>query len=183
MNGKIDQYLMLLKAFNAHTNVYSKGAYDKLGFHVQDCVQIAGLVGEGNIRVADFGSGSGLPAIVVAICNPLNQVVAVESKAKKRRFLREVKERLNLGNFEVFEGDVQGFVAHEAPADVYMAKAFADKLVIEKYVKRHVKDGQGTIVIPVSLKQVDGFSKADKRYVQKIEDLTFGEFYYFVKSF
>ena len=44
-----------------------------------------------------MGSGSGLPGIIVAICDP-NPVVCIESKLKKRAFLTQAKNALELSN-------------------------------------------------------------------------------------
>ena len=38
---KINTYIKLLKEYNKITNIYSKRAYDKLEFHIQDCYHLA----------------------------------------------------------------------------------------------------------------------------------------------
>jgi 16S rRNA (guanine527-N7)-methyltransferase len=94
MPDLIDRYIALLKEYNEHTNIYSKKAYDKLDFHIQDCITLANLIGNQTISVVDFGSGSGLPSIIIAISNPNNQVVAVESKSRKSVFCRRLLKSL-----------------------------------------------------------------------------------------
>jgi 16S rRNA (guanine527-N7)-methyltransferase len=52
-------------------------------------------------RVADLGSGAGLPGIVFAICSPQRSVALGESNMKKARFLRQVARELELPAVEV----------------------------------------------------------------------------------
>ena len=89
---KIKTYCEALKVYNQTTNIYSKNAYDKLPFHIQDGVTLATLIGNNKKRVLDIGSGSGLPAVIIAIINPKNHVTAVESKSRKTIFLDQIKD-------------------------------------------------------------------------------------------
>lgn len=52
-------------------------------------------------RLADLGTGPGLPGIPLAIARPALQVALVESNGKKARFLREAVRTLGLDNAEV----------------------------------------------------------------------------------
>ena len=54
-------------------------------------------------RVADLGSGAGLPGIVYAIWSPQRSVALVESNLKKARFLRQVARELGLSAVEVHQ--------------------------------------------------------------------------------
>ena len=58
-------------------------------------------------RLADLGSGAGLPGIPLAIANPTLQVDLIESNGKKVRFLREVIHRLGLTNVEVIHRRIE----------------------------------------------------------------------------
>ena len=81
--NKIEKYIKLLKEYNEHTNIYSKNAYDKLNFHIEDSQEIAKIIKNTKQTIIDIGSGSGLPSIIIAIENPNNKVIAVESKSRK----------------------------------------------------------------------------------------------------
>ena len=59
ISNQIQRYLDALKSYNEHTNVYSTHAYDRLDFHVQDCLSLADLIGNDPVRVLDIGSGHG----------------------------------------------------------------------------------------------------------------------------
>ena len=120
----IDHYIELLKAYNAHTNVYSKSAYGKLPFHITDSLQLAEFVGDQAQHIVDMGSGSGLPSVILAIACPNARVTAVESKSRKTRFLEHVKAELGLDNYTVVTGDINQVLNTLKPIDVVTAKAF-----------------------------------------------------------
>ena len=52
-------------------------------------------------RIADLGSGAGLPGLVLAACLPTARVDLIESLGRKCDFLREAAERMGLGNVGV----------------------------------------------------------------------------------
>jgi 16S rRNA (guanine(527)-N(7))-methyltransferase RsmG len=52
-------------------------------------------------KVWDFGSGAGVPGIPFAILRPDLKVILVEANRKKSVFLKEVADRLRLGNVSV----------------------------------------------------------------------------------
>jgi 16S rRNA (guanine527-N7)-methyltransferase len=52
-------------------------------------------------RVADLGSGAGLPGLVLAACRPDTRFELIESTSRKCEFLREAIERMGLGNASV----------------------------------------------------------------------------------
>ena len=68
----IKAYITLLKEYNQTTNIYSKTAYNKLEFLIEDCNQLAKLITNTNQHVLDIGSGSGLPSVIIAIVNNKN---------------------------------------------------------------------------------------------------------------
>jgi 16S rRNA (guanine527-N7)-methyltransferase len=49
-------------------------------------------------RVADLGSGAGLPGLVLAAALPEAQVDLIESASRKCEFIREAIERMGIGN-------------------------------------------------------------------------------------
>lgn len=52
-------------------------------------------------RIADVGTGGGLPGIPLAICRPQMEVALVETVNKKASFLRQAKGELGLANLAV----------------------------------------------------------------------------------
>jgi 16S rRNA (guanine527-N7)-methyltransferase len=81
------------------------------------------LAGEAG-RLADAGSGAGLPGIPIAIARPGWRVALAESSQKKCAFLRQAVIELALGNVEVHEGRVEAW-RPEPLFDVVISRAFA----------------------------------------------------------
>jgi 16S rRNA (guanine527-N7)-methyltransferase len=52
-------------------------------------------------RVADLGSGAGLPGLVLAACRPEGRFDLIESLSRKCEFLREATEKMELANATV----------------------------------------------------------------------------------
>ncbi len=71
--------------------------------HILNCAAIAELVPEGS-RIADIGSGAGLPGIPLAIARPDLSVILVEPLLRRASFLAEVVERLGLTGVTVVRG-------------------------------------------------------------------------------
>jgi 16S rRNA (guanine527-N7)-methyltransferase len=79
----------------------------------------------GSARLADIGSGGGLPGIPLAIARSQWQVTLVESNDKKAAFLQQAKIELHLSNVEVQARRVETW----KPADrfgVVISRAFAE---------------------------------------------------------
>jgi 16S rRNA (guanine527-N7)-methyltransferase len=151
--NKIEKYIKLLKEYNEHTNIYSKNAYDKLNFHIEDSQEIAKIIKNTKQTIIDIGSGSGLPSIIIAIENPNNKVIAVESKSRKIKFLSDCKEKLDLKNYTVITENINEYIHKEKPkADVVTAKAFGAYEKCYKLTLRIKKMGT-RLIVPISANQ------------------------------
>jgi 16S rRNA (guanine527-N7)-methyltransferase len=82
-------------------------------------------------RLADLGSGAGLPGIVLAILRPDVAVVLVEPMARRTAFLTECVRDLGLGNVEICRARAEE-LAGRLGADVVTARAVAplDRLAV-----------------------------------------------------
>lgn len=74
---------------------------------------------------ADIGTGAGLPGVPLAITEPDNPFVLLDSNGKKTRFLLEVKRALGLSNIEVETTRVENWRPALHP-DAVITRAFAD---------------------------------------------------------
>ena len=156
METLLNRYIERLKQYNEHTNIYSKSAYDKLPFHIQDSIYLSELITNKKQVVFDFGSGSGLPAIPIAIMNPLNEVYAIESKSRKTMFLESVKQDLKLTNLTVITKNLYEWKP-PSKADIITAKAFASLEKIQTIAVK-CKQTAAQIYIPISHHQATQLS-------------------------
>ncbi len=79
-------------------------------------------------RLADIGSGGGLPGIVLAIVHPGLIVNSIETVGKKASFQQQAKIELGLGNFSVLNKRVEQVEANALPAgaaDGVISRAFS----------------------------------------------------------
>ncbi|RDE18819.1 16S rRNA (guanine(527)-N(7))-methyltransferase RsmG [Motiliproteus coralliicola] len=75
-------------------------------------------------RIADVGTGPGLPGVVLAIMYPQQQFTLMDSNGKKTRFLQQAKLELGLDNIEIYHGRVEQYPISE-PFDAVISRAFA----------------------------------------------------------
>jgi 16S rRNA (guanine527-N7)-methyltransferase len=86
---------------------------------------------QGSVRIADVGSGAGLPGIPLAICLPDCRFTLIERKTRRAVFLRNTLTALGLPNAEVEEWEMEkaprfcfGLICFRAfhPLDVRLLK-------------------------------------------------------------
>ena len=157
-SDSLKTYINLLQDYNSHTNIYSKTAYDKLDFHINDSLSLAEIITNQTQTIFDFGSGSGFPAIPIAIQNAKNMVYAIESKSRKTNFLNIVKKTLSLSNLTIINKNLFEWIPTEKPA-IITAKAFSNLEKIEKIAKK-LKLKNLTIYLPISKKQQESYTSS-----------------------
>lgn len=117
-------YLELLAQWNQAYNLSAIRDPDAmLGKHLLDSLAMAPHWHTD--RIADMGSGAGLPGIPLAICFPERRVTVIESNGKKARFLRECQRTLKLGGLDVAETRAEAW-APESPLPSATARALAE---------------------------------------------------------
>lgn len=75
-------------------------------------------------RIADIGTGAGIPGIPLAICRPDCQFTLVDSNSKKTRFVQQAVLELKLSNVEVVHSRVEQ-LRPAVPFDAVLTRAFA----------------------------------------------------------
>jgi 16S rRNA (guanine527-N7)-methyltransferase len=117
------QYLALIQKWNrVHNLTALREPETMLVRHVLDSLSILPYVM--GPRVADVGSGAGLPGIPLALARPEWRVVLIESIHKKAVFLQQACIELKLENVEVAAERVEHY--HAAAFDSVVSRAFSD---------------------------------------------------------
>jgi 16S rRNA (guanine527-N7)-methyltransferase len=95
-------------------------------------------------RLADVGSGGGLPGLPIKIVEPGMRMTLVESTAKKVRFLRLATEDLSLRGVEVSNERVEVVAredGHRGAYDIATARAVARLPVVAEYCVPLLREG------------------------------------------
>jgi 16S rRNA (guanine527-N7)-methyltransferase len=134
----LDSYLDALADASAPTSVHDRREAERV--HIAD--SLAGLevpAVRDAARIADIGSGAGLPGLVLAIARPEAEVVLAESVGKKCAWLERTVERLGLENVRVACARVEELDV--APFDVVTARALAALPVLCEYAAPLLREG------------------------------------------
>ena len=113
----LDQLLLWNKAYNLTAITDPVEALIK---HIIDCLAIITHLPSGSLL--DIGTGAGLPAVIIAICQPERQCTALDSNQKKIRFIKQISSELGLSNMQPIASRIE---AHEASYEVVTSRAFA----------------------------------------------------------
>ena len=113
----LDQLLLWNKAYNLTAITDPVEALIK---HIIDCLAIITHLPSGSLL--DIGTGAGLPAVIIAICQPERQCTALDSNQKKIRFIKQISSELGLSNIHPIASRIE---AHEASYEVVTSRAFA----------------------------------------------------------
>lgn len=105
------QYLALLDKWNRIYNLTAiRDPLDMVSHHLLDSLAVLPhLPLAAAARVADAGSGAGLPGIPLALARPQWQLALIEANQKKAAFLRQAGIELELANVEVHEGRAEAW--------------------------------------------------------------------------
>lgn len=118
---KLLVYLEQLKKWNKTYNLTAITDPKKmLSHHIMDSVVVSPFILAE--RIADVGTGAGLPGIPLAILHPEKQFLLVDSNGKKVRFMRQVAHLLGLKNVVAKHSRVELL---QEKVDLVISRAFA----------------------------------------------------------
>lgn len=122
LSARLLDYLALLVQWNRAYNLTAiRDPQEMVVKHLLDSLSIAPYV-QG--RVADIGTGPGLPGIPLALNDPGLRVSLVETAGKKARFLREAARQLGLSQVTVHDCRAED-VPETGQHDQLIARALA----------------------------------------------------------
>jgi 16S rRNA (guanine527-N7)-methyltransferase len=121
---KLLAYRALLLKWNRVYNLTAiRAPHHALTHHLLDSLAVLPFLAAVG-RLADVGSGGGLPGIPLAIARPTLDVSSIETVGKKASFQQQAKIELGLSNFMVLNERVENVRSAEA-FDAVISRAFS----------------------------------------------------------
>jgi len=142
----LQQLLFWNKAYNLTAIKDDQQALIK---HIFDSLSIVPFLPAGDLL--DIGTGAGLPAVIVAICQPQRAVTALDSNQKKIRFIKQVASELGLKNLTPVASRIE---AHAGTYQVITSRAFASLVDFVTHSQSKLADN-GVICAMKGVKPVD----------------------------
>ena len=143
---QLESYLALLTKWNRVYNLTAvTDAEQMVKYHLLDSLVLLPHLQNfqsdtQRLRIADIGSGAGLPGIVLAIVCPQNQYYLLDSNGKKTRFLTQVKIELGLDNCTIIHDRSEEYVP-PVKFDLLVSRAFATLKNFINSTKELIKPG------------------------------------------
>ena len=139
---KLDKYIQEIILFNSAYNLTNTSDYDEISInHILDSISaaeqiknLAQSLSKNEIKIADIGSGGGLPGIPLAIVLPEFQFFLVERMDKRCAFLENEKAILSLDNVTVIKSEAEKIASESFDITTFRAfrpldSHFADTLL------------------------------------------------------
>ena len=137
--ARLEAYVTLLTSWNRRINLVGANTLgDVWRRHILDSAQLFPLLPEKTRIVVDFGSGAGLPGLVLAVLG-VPEVHLIESDQRKAAFLREAKRVTESGNVTIHAQRAEKMPAFKADAVVARAVAPLGQLlyIAEPFLTSH----------------------------------------------
>jgi len=124
---QIQQYIKILLAWNDKINLTAiRDPLEILYRHFCECMFAGSSVPMERGRLADAGTGAGLPGLPLKILRPGLQVFLIESNLKKATFLAEVIRELGLREAQVLVRRYEELGEEIAPLDYVCSRALGE---------------------------------------------------------
>lgn len=141
--GKLRAFSQLVMQWTSRINLISKATEDDIWHrHIIDSAQIFPHIPADASRVADLGSGAGLPGLVIATLaaelRPSISVTLIESDLRKATFLRTAARELGLSISVISQRIEQ---TDPLGADLITSRALAPLVRLMPLAARHLAPG------------------------------------------
>lgn len=160
---RLEAFAALVEKWTPKINLIAKSTIDDIwDRHIRDSAQIFQLAPQNFDHWADFGSGGGFPAIVVAALSletkPDAQFTLIESDQRKSVFLRTAIRELGL-NATVHAKRIDA--VPNLSADVISARALAPLAQLVEFSHPHLREG-GVCLFPKGQSADDEIRDAER---------------------
>ena len=164
----LQQLLFWNKAYNLTAIKDDQQALIK---HIFDSLSIVPFLPAGDLL--DIGTGAGLPAMIVAICQPQRAVTALDSNQKKIRFIKQVASELGLKNLTPVASRIE---AHAGTYQVITSRAFASLVDFVTHSQSKLADN-GIICAMKGVEPIDEIQALQNEWQINTQVLTVPELY------
>lgn len=134
-SGNIADLELFLQEMGRWNQVHNltaiEGEKNSVRLHLIDSITVLPVMrrflGLPNPKIADLGSGGGLPAIPIAILQPEWHLTLIEAIRKKTAFLQHVRGKLDLKNIQVLSERVEEVAkSQQGQFDAVISRAFTN---------------------------------------------------------
>ncbi len=137
------KFVALIQKWNKTYNLTAiENPLDIMTLHILDSLAVLPHLKHG--KIADIGTGAGLPGIPLAIYAPENEYVLIDSNAKKTRFVQQALLELKLKNVSVLHTRIDQYQPEQHFSTV-ISRAFASVSEIQNSTG-HLLDDHGEIL-------------------------------------
>lgn len=164
----LKSYVQLLWQSNEELNLISrKMSFEELiDNHIIDCLLPLKFFPKGLKRVADFGSGGGLPAVIYAIQFPETEFFLYEKSPKKQEFLRKCQTIAK--NIQVF-GEIPKTLDK---VDLVTARGFKPVDVILDVSRDYYKSGGQYFLLKARAEKIsEELQLAQKKFKDSVTEV------------
>lgn len=141
--GCLLQFHKLLEKWNRTYNLSSiRDPLKMIRLHLLDSLAVAPYLS--GLRIADVGTGAGLPGIPLALLDTDKSFFLIDSDSKKTRFIQQAVIELRLENVSIIHGPSETIQLQEK-VDVVVTRAFSSLVDIIKKTK-HLLSEKGIIL-------------------------------------
>lgn len=140
---KLESFVKWVLEYNKKINLTA--ITDPVDFwvrQVEDTINLFNYYDFTKKQILDVGTGSGVPGIIIAICNPKAKVTLVESSTKKTDFCQSVVSKMSLNNVTVVNDRVENYKKKfQNKFDFTLAKAVANLKILVELCSFTIKKG------------------------------------------
>jgi 16S rRNA (guanine527-N7)-methyltransferase len=139
---RLETYVSLLLQWQARINLIGPSTRDDIWTrHIADALQLLPLLPANVSKLADLGSGAGIPGLILAIVRPI-EAHLFESNLKKGAFLREAARQTGAkAHIHSIRIEEAGFVAETIKAQAVTARALAPLPKLLVYAQTFLENG------------------------------------------
>jgi len=158
---KLSEYLLLLERWNrVHNLTGIATAAEMVERHLVESLALRRFLR--GTRIADVGSGAGLPGVPLAIVEADRSFTLIESRSKRASFLNHVQGALALTNVSVEHGRVED-LRGTAPFDTVLARAVAPLPELVE-LTAHLLGEESVLLVPTKADVDIRTSRLDDRF-------------------